>query len=289
MVLSEKDRERVAAIRARSTKALQELYAQTLPLVEEFVKNKDTAKNYLQEAVIKLRDDIVASRLTLAGHKSLRDYLAHLCKERLTKEERDREVEKKLVESLETKENDGWAFYYMQMHFFPTVKRQVMQYGGSEEEAKDIMMDGIEALIRNVRDGAYVYKDNAKLKTYFIQICRNKWFDYSKRKNRAKPISLFSDLNLEDYESNYFYEFNDDLLNDRQRIVAELFNKSTETCRQVLSYFYYDELSHEDIAERMGFSGAESSKTQKNKCLRKLKIALRNIFDPTEVQDLKTN
>lgn len=289
MVFSESDKERIAAIRNRSPKVLQEIYAQALPLVEQFIAQKETAKTYLQDALIKLRDDIVASKLNTAGHKSLRDYLAHLCKERFNKEEKDREIEKKLIESLASKDNDGWAFYYMQMHFFPGISFFVQKNGGTEEEAKDVIMDGIEALIRNIRDGAYVYKDNAKLKTYFFQICRNKWFDYANKKKRARPVSLFSDLNIEDFESSYFYEFNDDLLNDRQRIVAELFDKSTDTCRQVLSYFYYDEMSHEDIAARMGFSSPESSKTQKNKCLRKLKIALRNILDPNEVKDLQNN
>jgi RNA polymerase sigma factor (sigma-70 family) len=169
------------------------------------------------------------------------------------------------------------------------VKYFVLKSGGSEEEAKDVIMDGIEALIRNIREGQYVFQDNAKLKTYFFQICRNKWFDYVNRKQRQKPVSLLADLNLEDFDNNYFYEFNEDLLNDRQRIVAELFDKSSDTCRQVLSYFYYDELSHDEIAERMGFSGPDSSKTQKNKCLRKLKSALKTILTGQEVADLQTN
>jgi len=278
MNLSELDHRRVQALRRKDPAPLQELYLEAYPRIEAVVGEANLAKRYLQDALLKLRDDIVAGRLMLESRNTLAEYLIHLCAQRFDREKKDKDVEKRILDALKNSDQDGWAFYYMQMHYFPGVKFFVQKNGGSEDEAKDVIMDGIEALIRNVRDGSYTPQSNAKLKTYFFQICRNKWFDYLGKKKRTRPMSLFADLELDDFEANYYYEFDDDMLNERVRVVAQLFDQSTETCRQVLSYFYYDEMPHDIIAERMGFANAESSKTQKTKCLRKLKTAVQNIF-----------
>ena len=153
---------------------------------------------------------------------------------------------------------------------------------GSDEEAKDLIMDGIEALINNIRSDKYELRQEASLKTYFYQICKNKWYDYLDKRKRSRPISLFADLELDHFESEYYHAFDEDLLNERQRQVSKVFNEATDTCRNVLRYYYYDELSHDEIANRMGYSGADSSKTQKNKCIRKIKTVLKDWIKTTE-------
>jgi RNA polymerase sigma factor (sigma-70 family) len=270
--------ELIRQIKDHEAQALQELYRACLPQVKELYGDDELARKTLQDALIKLRDDIIRGAVVGGDQDSLSEYLVRQCAKRLDQEEKDREVEQKIIRSLENNANDGWAFYYMQVHYFPSVSYFIQKNGGSEEEAKDIIMDGIEALLRNIRDGSYQPTSAAKLRTYFFQICRNKWYDYLKKKKRSQPLSLFADLELERFENTYYYEFDEDLLNERQKMVAELFQTSTDNCQKVLGYFYYDELSHEEIAQKMGYSGASSSKTQKNKCLRKLKSALESTF-----------
>ena len=52
-----------------------------------------------------------------------------------------------------------------------------------------------------------------------------------------------------------------------ERAVAEL----TPPCDELLRRFYWDRLSGIEIAQAMNYSNADSVKTQKNKCMKKLK------------------
>lgn len=272
-------------IKADEAKALQDLYRECLPAIleEDLDLAPRQAKRYLQDALIKVRDDVIHGHLVnVQGEEDLVTYTLGLVRRRVENEHDEKEIDQKIIESLQNPTSDGWAFYYMQLHYFPGVNYFVQKNGGSEEEAKDIIMDGIEALINNVRTGHYQPRDSAKLRTYFFQICRNKWYDYLDRKKRTRPVSLFADLELDRLEEDYYYEYNDELMNERQKEVANVFKQSTETCQRVLGYFYYDEMSHEEIASRMGYNGPDTSKTQKNKCLRKLKSTLSSIFSGDE-------
>jgi RNA polymerase sigma factor (sigma-70 family) len=256
------------------TNLLKDLYADVLPYILVEIVDKELAKKYLQDAILKLREDHTRKRVSFNSLGEIKAYLVKLCIERLNNEEKEKQLEKRIIESLSAVESDGWAFYYMQMHYFPGISFFICKNGGSEEEAKDIIMDGIEALITNIRSGAYTLRSTAKLKTYFFQICKNKWYDYLAKKSRTRPVSLFADLDFEQFESDYYQDYDEDLLNERQRKVVELFQKSSDKCKQVLGMYYYDELSHEEIASRMGYSGPDSSKNQKSKCLRKMKSVL---------------
>lgn len=44
-----------------------------------------------------------------------------------------------------------------------------------------------------------------------------------------------------------------------------------EPCRSLLKDFYYQDLSMTEIAEKFGYTNADNAKTQKYKCLQRLK------------------
>ena len=60
---------------------------------------------------------------------------------------------------------------------------------------------------------------------------------------------------------------NEEMKDFVERAVAEL----TPPCDELLRRFYWDRLSGVEIAQAMNYSNADSVKTQKNKCMKKLK------------------
>lgn len=44
-----------------------------------------------------------------------------------------------------------------------------------------------------------------------------------------------------------------------------------ESCVKLLTKFYFEKMSWEVISQQLGYSSADSAKTQKNKCMAKLK------------------
>lgn len=57
---------------------------------------------------------------------------------------------------------------------------------------------------------------------------------------------------------------------ERNKIVAECIEQLGETCKKVLMYYYFEEMSMQDIADKLGFANTDTAKTKKYKCKKKL-------------------
>jgi len=272
--LTDTDRKLLNQIKAGQLAALEQLYVQALPLVAREVGDDPLAHTYLQEALLRLKRPLQTDRLELGDSQNLAEYLARLMRQRWQSSPPNHDLDKKIVDTLQSEKDSGWAFYYMQRHYFPGISYYIRSQGGTEEDAKDIIMDGIYALLNNVRAGKYTPTDSASLKTYFFSICKNKWRDYYKKKKSPLFASLLDGLADSDLEALHYAEFDEDLLNERQKMVAEIFSQASDKCHKILSYFYYDNLSHEEIAERMGYEGPNTSKEQKKRCMNKIRSSV---------------
>jgi RNA polymerase sigma factor (sigma-70 family) len=57
---------------------------------------------------------------------------------------------------------------------------------------------------------------------------------------------------------------------EREKIIAQCLDQLGETCRKVLMYYYFDEMSMQEIADKLGFANTDTAKTKKYKCKQKL-------------------
>jgi hypothetical protein len=71
---------------------------------------------------------------------------------------------------------------------------------------------------------------------------------------------FFSDSSIEEYE-----------ITERNRAIQDTVNNMGKPCAPLLLKFYWDQLSWDIIAQQLGYANANSAKTQKNKCMNKLK------------------
>jgi RNA polymerase sigma factor (sigma-70 family) len=275
--LRPEDKALVDRIRKGEYEVLDELYASCFPKVREEVGNPQHSKVYLEDVLIKIREDVLNRSLVLT-YDTLEEHIIGLCRERFEKAQENTKLDQKVIECL--KEQDGWSFYYMQRMYFPSVYALVRMQGGSKQDAEDVIMDGIQALLQNIEAGKYEVQDTARLKTYFLRICRNIWVDEVKRKSRTRVVRPLDDLNSDDLKFLAYYDnYESENLTDRQKLVQTVFSDATETCKRVLGYFYYENLSHDEIAARMGYKNSDTCKTQKMKCLTKLKTAVKSRFE----------
>lgn len=58
---------------------------------------------------------------------------------------------------------------------------------------------------------------------------------------------------------------------EREKKVRDVVDKIGKPCAPLLIKFYWNDLSWEQIAQDLGYSNANSAKTQKNKCMSKIK------------------
>jgi len=149
--------------------------------------------------------------------------------------------------------------------YFPMVLQMVLNNNGNEEDAKDIYQESIIILYNKVKAGDFEL--TSKLKTYIYSVCRRIWLKkLNQRSNKEcelKDIHDFlpveNDLELHEMRDLQFSKMEESLL------------MLGEPCRTIIQDFYMQGRSMQEICDKFGYTNPENAKTQKYKCLQRLK------------------
>ena len=162
--------------------------------------------------------------------------------------------------------HDSQTLKYVYDQYLPAVKAYVLRNGGNNDDAIDLFQDGMMALYRNLVGKDYEKKENAKLSTYFLQICKYKWLDNRKsaRVNRNEAIES-RDFMMDDPSIAENIE-----LAEKHHQLHQLIELLGDKCKELLSLFYWEELSIAEIADKLKMEAA-SVKNGKYRCMQKLK------------------
>ena len=57
---------------------------------------------------------------------------------------------------------------------------------------------------------------------------------------------------------------------DTLKVAGKVIDQLGDTCKKVLMYYYFEEMSMQDIADKLGFANTDTAKTKKYKCKKKL-------------------
>lgn len=149
--------------------------------------------------------------------------------------------------------------------YFPMILQLVINNNGNEDDAKDVYQEAIIVLYNKVKRGDFEL--SSKLKTYIYSICRRLWLKRLKQMNRyGGDIKDFEDhLPVEDEVEKH--QDRDLQLNK----MGEALKLLGEPCKTIMEDFYMHNKSMQDICERFGYTNADNAKTQKYKCLQRLK------------------
>ena len=119
-----------------------------------------------------------------------------------------------------------------------------------------------------------------KLTTYFMGIAKLKYLEWV-RKN--KGILSLDDSEFVGKEEGSMEDFVD-LLYDKDdekgmEIIADYISKMSKQCNQILTMFYYEEKTLDDImAELKTFESKNALKTRKYKCMEELRKSAKSIY-----------
>lgn len=154
--------------------------------------------------------------------------------------------------------------------YFPMVLHLVLNNSGSEDDAKDIYQETLVVLYEKV--SADSLELNCQLKTYIYSVSRRLWLKQLARQGRATSGRTSSEL----VETELAAPVDDDLadheVRDRQfDLMADSLAKLGEPCRTLLEDFYIQHFSMQQITEKFGYTNTDNAKTQKYKCLTRLK------------------
>ena len=149
--------------------------------------------------------------------------------------------------------------------YFPMILQLVLNNSGNEDDAKDVFQESVIVLYNKVKSGNFEL--NSKLKTFIYSVSRRLWLKRLNAQNRTIR-------NIEDYSE--FIPVEDDLERheekDRQFEVMELaLSQLGEPCKTIIEDYYMQNKSMQEICEKFGYTNSDNAKTQKYKCLQRLK------------------
>lgn len=162
--------------------------------------------------------------------------------------------EKDLFERIQ--KGDEKALEVIYKKYYRMMTKLVVTNSGTEEEARDVYQDALVVFWQKASSGNLVL--TSKMSTYIYSICQNLWRKELERKKR---------LSNEEKDSPQSMDLD---TAEREKIIARCLEQLGETCRKVLMYYYFDELSMQDIADKLGFANTDTAKTKKYKCKQKL-------------------
>jgi len=146
------------------------------------------------------------------------------------------------------------------------VQALVVNNNGTAEDAKDIFQEAMIVLYEKVKSGTFEL--NCQIKTYIYSVCRRLWLKRLMYQNRFLIVEseheqeiVSADEEIEEHER----------LNTEFKMMEKAMNSLGEPCKSLLEAFYLQKKSMHDIASAFGYTNAENAKTQKYKCLVRLK------------------
>ena len=166
---------------------------------------------------------------------------------------------------------DDKALDYLYRKYYRMMIKLVVTNNGSEEEAKDIYQDALVVFWQKVTSGNLIL--TSKISTYLYSICLNLW---------RKELDRKSKLVNEEKDG---VDIIDDDKKERIKIINECVQQMGDSCRKILTYYYFDGLSMNDIADKLGYANTDTAKTKKYKCKKKLDQYIKSKYKASDFLD----
>ena len=141
----------------------------------------------------------------------------------------------------------------------------VLNNNGSVDDARDIFQEAMVVLYE--KSGTTTFSLHCQIKTYVYSICRRLWL------KRLQQLSKFS-TQVESLEE--IVPVEEEIEEHEKRnadfnLMETAMGKIGEPCKSLLDAYYLQKKTMQEIAADFGYTNADNAKTQKYKCLVRLK------------------
>jgi RNA polymerase sigma factor (sigma-70 family) len=154
------------------------------------------------------------------------------------------------------------------MHYLK-VQAYINQNAGNNEDAEDIFQDAVINFIQILKAGKF--RGECSSGTFLYSLARHAWLNEFKRKNSARLREEKFGQGMEIIE----LDVSEKLINREVKMeLQQLLNALGETCKKILTAFYYDELPMKEILQQLDYENEQVVRNKKYKCLKKLEEML---------------
>lgn len=151
----------------------------------------------------------------------------------------------------------------------------------SDDDIEDIYQESLSALYINIKKGK-LKELTCPFSSYFLQICNNQALKLVNKNKGIKTSPIIEDHTITN-EYEILEEKVDELFSfcmttieeDKkvrlQLLVNNIIASMTDTCKNILHGYYWNDFTTSTIAYMYNFTSADSVKTQKYKCINKFR------------------
>lgn len=172
--------------------------------------------------------------------------------------------DRELIEGLRSGDNSVISYIYKTC--YPSVSHLIIGNNGSEDEAKDVFQEAVMVLYDKVTHENFEL--SSKLSTFLYAVSRRLWLKQINKRENAMGTSDSDGLEIADVESDVQMHL------QKEHEFAKMdsaMNQLGEPCQTILRDFYIRNKSMNEICEKFGYTNTDNAKTQKYKCLQRLK------------------
>ena len=148
---------------------------------------------------------------------------------------------------------------------YPMIQAFILNNSGNSDEARDIFQEAMIVLYEKATTEGFEL--NCQLRTFIYSVCRRLWLKRLQQLQRYSNLvenvedSVPVDEDMEQHEKH----------NASFGMMEMAMSKIGEPCKSLLDAYYIQKKNMQEIAAEFGYTNADNSKTQKYKCLLRLK------------------
>lgn len=183
----------------------------------------------------------------------------------MSKEKNDIKVDSEIMDGI--KKGDNLAIRRLYQLHFPPIANMILNNRGSREEAQDIFQETVMVLYNKINEHDFVL--SSRLQTFLYAVSRRLWL-----KHLTRGEAKFRKDLIDDYEDSLAAEEaieDHEFMEERLLHMEGSMHKLGEPCKSILYDFYMLGKSMTEICEKFGYTNTDNAKTQKYKCLQRLK------------------
>ncbi len=171
--------------------------------------------------------------------------------------------EQRLLQGLAANEKNAIETIYREN--YGVIQSLILKNNGYPEDARDIFQEAMIVLYERAKSGSFEL--HCQIKTYLYSVCRRLWLKRLQKIQRYNPaIDRIEETIPVEEELEAHQKKNDDFI-----LMEHAMDKIGEPCKSLLEAYYFQKKSMPEIADFFGYTNADNAKTQKYKCLVRLK------------------
>ena len=181
----------------------------------------------------------------------------------MTKKEFDSDL--MVLQAMKTENSLNAAISFLYKIHYDMLENIVKVNSGNVMDAQDVIQETMITFIEMVRENKF--RGESSIKSILYTITKNIWISKIRKTKQEN-------LRIDKYgaENNEFEEDVSIQLQKREAktLIEGVFNKIGESCKKILTMFYYEELSFKDILEKTNYENEQVLRNKKYKCMKSL-------------------